>query len=110
MDSSKQWSEFVGSTEENVSQAIERAKDAAKQAVGSRSGRAARHLTDRVERAVASRPENALWRTLWLTLAGAATLGSLGMFAVRRKHESLYIGQWVPVLMMLALWGQIVRD
>jgi hypothetical protein len=110
MESRKQWREFVGSTEESVSEAIERAKDAASEAAESRTGRATRHVADRVERAVASRPENALWRTLWLMLAGAATLGSLGMYAARRKHESLYVSQWVPVLMMLALWGQIVRD
>jgi hypothetical protein len=110
MESPKQWREFVGSTEESVSEAIERAKDAASEAAESRTGRAARHVADRVERAVSSRPENAMWRTLWLTLAGAATLGSIGMYAARRKHESLYVGQFVPVLMMLALWGQLVRD
>lgn len=109
METSKQWNDVVGSTEETVAEAIERARDAAKEMADSRTGRAARHAADRVERAVSSGAENAMWRTLWLTLAGAATLGSLSMFVARRKHESLYMGQWVPVLMMLAMWGQIVR-
>lgn len=109
MEPSKQWSEFVGTTQETVSDAIEQAKDSARQASGTQSGRAARDVADQMEDAVAPPATNALWRTLFLGLAGAATLGSLGMFAAQRKHESLFMGQWVPVFVLIALWGQVVR-
>src|SRR5579872_3588320 len=109
METSKQWREFVGTTEEKVSDAIEQARDSARQASKTQSGRAARDVAEQMEDAVAPPATNALWRTLFLGLAGVATLGSLGMFAAQRKHESLFMGQWVPVFVLIALWGQVVR-
>jgi len=44
---------------------------------------------------------------LW-SAVGAMGL-SLGMQAMGRKHSSLFVGQWVPVFLMLGIYNKIVK-
>jgi hypothetical protein len=41
--------------------------------------------------------------------AGLSILGSLVMQLTGKKHEALFIGQWAPTLVSIALWYQIVK-
>ncbi len=94
----KQFNEFVDS-----------AKDATARAAKTPAGKTARELTERVERVVRDRPTNALLRATLLGATGLAMLLSLGFALGKRKHEALYVGQWVPTLLLVALWGQTVK-
>ncbi len=94
----KQFNEFVDS-----------AQDATARAAKTPAGKTARELTERVERVVRDRPTNALLRATLLGATGLAMLLSLGFALGNRKHEALYVGQWVPTLLLVALWGQTVK-
>lgn len=109
MDAVKQWNEFVGTTHEKASEAVHSAKEMADRAARTKAGKATRDVADRVERVVADRATNAMWRATWLTAAGIAAIGSVSMAAINRKHEALFIGQWVPAMLIIALWGQTIR-
>jgi len=62
------------------------------------------------ESSVAHGPTNATWRSLFMTLAGASLVSSLGLAIVGRKHQALLVGQWTPSLLIFALWGQTVKE
>jgi hypothetical protein len=98
-----QWNELV----DNVADSTQ---DVANRVSRSEPGRAVRKTTERIERVVRSRPANLLWRGLFLSAAGAAMVTSLGLLLANKKHEGLYVGQWVPTLLLAALWGQVVQD
>lgn len=70
---------------------------------------AARAVSEPMERSLSNEPANSLIRTVCLVGAGAAILGSIGMQIQGRKHEALFVGQWVPTLVSVALWYQIVK-
>ncbi|HEV7179925.1 MAG TPA: hypothetical protein VGN11_08635 [Candidatus Baltobacteraceae bacterium] len=48
-------------------------------------------------------------RTVLLSGAGLAIATSLVMQMSGRKHESLFFGQWVPTLVAVALWYQMIK-
>ena len=94
----EQWNDFVDD-----------AQDAAKDAAATPSGKAARQMTERVESAVADRAVNAFWRAAFVGASVAAMLTSVGFAMAKRRHEALLVGQWVPTLLITALWGQTVK-
>lgn len=55
-------------------------------------------------------PVNASIRTALLVAAGGAVAASLIMQMMDRKHEALFVGQWAPTLVSIALWYQIVKS
>lgn len=63
-----------------------------------------------LERRLAGEPANSMIRTFCLIGAAASILGSLVMQMQGRKGEALFIGQWAPTLISLALWYQIVKS
>jgi hypothetical protein len=76
----------------------------------SRAGKAISKTSERVEGIVGSRSANSLWRSVFLTAAASAMVTSLGLLLVNKKHEGLFVGQWVPTLLLAALWGQLIQD
>ncbi|MBV8596946.1 MAG: hypothetical protein JOZ50_11970, partial [Candidatus Eremiobacteraeota bacterium] len=58
---------------------------------------------------VSDRPVNAVWRAAFVGASVAALLTSVGFAVAKRRHEALFVGQWVPTLLISALWGQTVR-
>jgi hypothetical protein len=92
-----------------INEFVDNAHDATARAAKSPAGKTAREVTERLERAAADRPTNALMRATLIGASGLAMLLSLGLAVSNRKHEALYIGQWVPTLLIVALWGQTVK-
>jgi hypothetical protein len=104
MEAVNQWNELA----DNVADAAE---DIAKKADRSTIARKVRDTSEQVEHAVGKhRSANAVWRSFFMATAGAAAFLSISMLASGRKHESLFIGQWVPTLLITALWGQVVKE
>jgi hypothetical protein len=75
-----------------------------------RAGRTAASISESIERNDAQEPVNSTTRTLLLSAAGVSILGSLALNVMGRKHESLLVGEWVPTLLIIALWYQEVKD
>ena len=46
---------------------------------------------------------------VFLWAAGASIIGSLALQFSGRKHESLFVGQWAPTLLILGLYNKIVK-
>jgi len=46
---------------------------------------------------------------LFLWAAGAAMCTSLALQCMKREHESLFIGQWAPSLLVLGLYNKLVK-
>ena len=46
---------------------------------------------------------------VFLWAAGASIIGSLALQISGRKHESLFVGQWAPTLLILGLYNKIVK-
>lgn len=63
-----------------------------------------------LERTVSNEPANSLIRTVCLVGAGGSILGSLIMQMRGRKDDALFVGQWAPTLVSIALWYQIVKS
>lgn len=74
------------------------------------TGQTARGLSAPLERNLAQEPINSTVRTLLLTAAGASIVGSLVMQMQNRREEALFVGQWAPTLMVMALWYQVVKS
>jgi hypothetical protein len=87
----------------------ESAREVTTAAARTPAGKALSQAVGEAERLVADRPVNALWRSLLLGAGAMAMLVSAGFAASGRKHEALYVGQWVPTLLIGALWLHTVR-
>ncbi|MBV9402867.1 MAG: hypothetical protein JO018_03965 [Candidatus Eremiobacteraeota bacterium] len=70
---------------------------------------AAQSVSNPLEYGVAKEPVNSTWRTVLLGLAGASIVGSLLFQLMGRKHEALFVGEWAPTFLIIALWGQLVK-
>jgi hypothetical protein len=46
---------------------------------------------------------------LFLWAAGAAMVTSFALQLMRREHESLFIGQWAPSLLLFGLYNKLVK-
>lgn len=66
-------------------------------------------ISGEIERNVAPEPVNSNIRTGLLLAAGASILASAIMQMSNRKHEALFVGQWAPTLISMALWYQMVK-
>lgn len=78
-------------------------------AADTRPGKLAADVSNTLEHRLAKEPSNSTMRTVLILAAGGALLGSLAMQLSGRKHESLFMGQWVPTILLIALWGQLVK-
>lgn len=76
----------------------------------SSAGEIAQGVSEPMERGLSQEPANSTIRTALLIAAGASVLGSPLMQLRGRKHESLFVGQWAPTLVSVALWYQIVKS
>lgn len=72
-------------------------------------GRMAQGVSESNEINDAQEPMNSTMRTLLLGGAGLSVAGSLVLAVMGKKHESLFVGQWAPTLLTIALWYQIVK-
>lgn len=73
------------------------------------ASQAAAEISGSMERNWANEPVNSTARSVLMAGAGLAVLGSLVMQMTGRKHESLFMGQWAPTLLLVALWYQLVK-
>lgn len=46
---------------------------------------------------------------LFLWAAGASIVGSLALQFSGRRHDSLFVGQWAPTLLILGLYNKLVK-
>lgn len=67
-------------------------------------------ISGTIERNVTPEPVNSGIRTALLLAAAGAIVTSLWMQLAKRKHESLFFGQWAPTFISIALWYQIVKE
>ena len=61
-------------------------------------------VASKIERQTAKVPSD--W---FLWAAGASILASLVLKTMKREHESLFVGQWAPVLLVLGLYNKMVK-
>lgn len=73
------------------------------------ASQAAAGISGSMERNWADEPINSTARSVLMIGAGMAVAGSLIMQLTGRKHESLFMGQWAPTLLLVALWYQLVK-
>lgn len=66
--------------------------------------------SETTERVLSGEPANSNIRTALLAFAGASVLASLFFQITGKKNEALFIGQWPPTLVAVALWYQIVKS
>jgi hypothetical protein len=45
----------------------------------------------------------------FLWAAGGAIAGSLALKFMGRNHDALFVGQWVPTLLILGLYNKLVK-
>lgn len=79
-------------------------------ATNNAAGRMAQGISEANETTDSAEPMNSTMRTILLSAAGLSILGSLAMQFTNRKHEALFVGQWAPTLLIIALWYQEVKD
>lgn len=70
----------------------------------------ARAASETTERELSGEPANSTIRGALLAFAGLSILGSLALQFTGRKAEALFVGQWPPTLVAIALWYQIVKS
>lgn len=92
-------------TERNAQRVADNVQNASQSA-----GRVTQNVSEPMERGLSNEPANSLIRTICLAGAGGSILGSLAMQMTGRKHEALFIGQWAPTFIAIALWYQIVKS
>src|SRR5436305_2004393 len=46
---------------------------------------------------------------LFLWAAGGSIVGSLLLQCMGKQHESLFVGQWAPTLLILGLYNKLVK-
>ncbi|MDQ2818641.1 MAG: hypothetical protein M3T49_10640 [Candidatus Eremiobacteraeota bacterium] len=104
---------MYGSTEQDWQQKAESAsdgiRDAAAQAGNSDIANAAHQTSRTLEDTAAQEPVNSTMRTVLLGLAGVSMLTAIALHLSDKKSNSVFVGQWVPTLLIIALWNQIVK-
>jgi hypothetical protein len=61
-------------------------------------------MTKGIEKLTASLPSST-----WLMLAGGAVVASLAFKLAGKRHAALFIGEWVPTILMLGLYNKLVK-
>ncbi|MDQ2680777.1 MAG: hypothetical protein M3Y21_07135 [Candidatus Eremiobacteraeota bacterium] len=79
------------------------------QAANTPQGKLAADVSNTLEHRLAKEPSNSTLRTALMLGAGSVVIGSLAMHLAGRKHEALFLAQWVPTILLVALWGQVVK-
>ena len=77
-------------------------------ATATMTGNRSEHSEGRVARAIEQQTAK-LPSDLFLWAAGASIVGSLTLQAMGRQHASLFVGQWVPTLLILGLYNKLVK-
>ena len=77
---------------------------------GQSVSRAAASASNPMERTLSKEPANSTMRSVLMLATGAAIIGSMFLHLSERKHEALFVGQWAPTLLLIALWGQVVKE
>lgn len=85
---------------------IEQAQRGAGNAVKS----AAHSASSAVESKVKSRDNNATLRSGLMAGAAASLFASLALKAAGSREDALFVGQWVPTFLIIALWVTVVRE
>ena len=67
-------------------------------------------ISESLERTLGDEPGSSTIRTALLAGAGLSILASLALQSTGRKHEALFVGQWPPTLIAIALWFQITKQ
>jgi hypothetical protein len=82
--------------------------------VGRESGETAKEaaaaVSNSMEHIVGSEPMNSTIRTALLIATGASIVTSLVLQITDKKNEALFVGQWAPTILLIALWGQVVKE
>lgn len=47
---------------------------------------------------------------LFLIAAGASILGSLALKLMGHRHSSLFVGQWAPTFLLVALYQKLTKE
>ncbi len=102
MDSTYNVKDQARSASDAIAGAVERSTN-------NTAGRVAQGISESNERHDAREPMNSTMRTLLLAGAGIAIVSSLAMQLSGRKQESVFVGQWAPTLISIALWYQMVK-
>ena len=71
---------------------------------GGRSDHAEGRVARMIEDQTAKLPSD-----VFLWAAGASILGSLALKVSGRDHQSLFVGQWAPTLLILGLYNKLVK-
>ncbi len=94
--------EKARTTMDTIAANIERATDTP-------LGRTAQAVSESSEFYDSHEPMNSAKRMMLVAGAGVAMATSLMMQLTGRKHEALFFGLWVPTLLTVALWYQLVK-
>ncbi len=71
---------------------------------------AAAKVSNTMEQSISQEPVNSTMRSILMAAAGASILGSLMFQLAGKKDNALFVGQWAPTILLIALWGQLVKE
>ena len=77
--------------------------------LGNDATHAPQRISEPMERGLGNEPANSTIRSALLAGTALSILGSLALQMSAKKHEALFVGQWAPTLVSIALWYQIVK-
>ncbi len=72
--------------------------------------RAAANVSNTLEQSLSQEPTNSTVRSVLMVSAAASVVVSLILQLARKKDASLFVGQWAPTILLIALWGQLVKE
>jgi hypothetical protein len=101
--------DYLHQSEDKIREASETVNQTVQRAADNRAARLAADVSETGERGLAAEPVNTTMRSMLLAGAGLAVATSAMLQLTGRKHESLFLGQWAPTLISIALWYQIVK-
>ncbi len=71
---------------------------------------AAQSTSSQIESSVKSSDNNATLRSGLMAGAAASLFASLALKAAGSRDDALFVGQWVPTFLIIALWVAVVRE
>ncbi len=71
---------------------------------------AAHSASASIESAVKRPAPNATFRSAMLACAGASLCASLALKTAGNRDDAVFVGQWVPTFLLIALWMAVVRE
>jgi len=79
-------------------------------AAGNAVKSAAQSASSSLESKVKKSDTNATLRSGLMAGAGASLFASLALKAAGSREDALFVGQWVPTFLIIALWITVVRE